>query len=1264
MDKSLQSWFKSGKHLAGGGTVHPYGDDNYTPPISGIGFPYATGGETQGDGDEPMMAEGGLTPDSYQQNIATQAKKASDIQDYKQGKIGADELVKYYPGLNAAMVEAQLSQAAGGEVHMADGGDPFIEQQMSAGVPLHMAPGSLGQSARDIIAEQEAKRRALEEARTKRVAELPMADKLRGGYEAFRTIQSSLGQGIAAPFLGDYAKQIEENMPLPETEAGVEYLKNVGEFLEPVSKFIRESKVPDVPVMPELWPFSYTQGVGKQIGNVLTKTAGKIDQAIPEALKNIPVGGSIKPKGGNWWTGQVEKRLEPLKQTTASGADPRVALEDMRQKYPVETNPPGMTQINAMKNLEGAAAINEFIDRGLTNYIKNEMGTPNDPIRNLADENILKAEKQLESAKKRSAKEFERLEKMKAEGPRPGMPPGTYENALQQQQGRAQRIIDDAQEVYDRMTENALPTSTEMPILWAQDEAKAAREKMGFPRAGHAKTEAGKAYEVFTDRFIQGTPAGEMLQPNYFLDPSYGREFQAANPWINKVDPETMIYRSNQGFSIRDAGFDHIIDELKNAMNPNSGLPAHLQLTPEQVASMGMEKATRHVNDINLWRSEQKSMADIVRAQKSAVTYKEYPETQKKLRWVELKPSEQLPEGWKTEDKNGRTWFVDPEGKYHNPDSDPRLAELEDALKYEGEVMQHCVGGYCPDVIQGKTRIFSLRDAKGKPNVTIEVIPPEQPYPVSGEEFAKLDSATKAQYREYVRQWRQRHPEVEDLTDKDTANALAEAGVPPRPPEIRQIKGKGNRKPKAEFIPFIQDFIKSQKWSDIKDLGNTDLVQIKPEFLKNAQDLGHTVDVISEQGWSGIPLITKQEFNRLADLFGGINKHEAKGGEVHMASGGAVQKDQALQNWHMAGGGIMDIAKAASKGVAKATKRMSRAEAEAAGYWHPISETKLAKPITEYQAKVIEHPEVKMLEKQTITPEEMQGGVAIPLVGDRAAAGRIIKEIEGTPMNVALEGGPDFMRLHPGAGWASGKGVLSMLADRIKMARESGNPIYGVYTAMSPQAVDFNTMMTESLLNQLDLTGLRKSDIKNFNQAVKEVKGQGGKAKAPNFPGIDDPELREKLLAGPGGQRDAFVKAMSKAEFQKSGFPDVAAARLAVTEPELLDVSRGTSGYTIAKLDPEARIVEQSGHTTYPLDILGDYAGGFEQQLPVEVMYPSHFEAKRLMGSTPTGAHKSLELFAPLQYLDQNWLDNAMQYLEMQKKLTGQKQGGLAQAEI
>jgi len=44
-----------------------------------------------------------------------------------------------------------------------------------------------------------------------------------------------------------------------------------------------------------------------------------------------------------------------------------------------------------------------------------------------------------------------------------------------------------------------------------------------------------------------------------------------------------------------------------------------------------------------------------------------------------------------------------------------------DSLEYEGVEMGHCVGGYCAPVERGDVHIYSLRDPKNKPHVTIEV---------------------------------------------------------------------------------------------------------------------------------------------------------------------------------------------------------------------------------------------------------------------------------------------------------------------------------------------------------------------------------------------------------------------------------------------------------------------------------------------------------------------------------------------------------------
>ncbi len=50
-----------------------------------------------------------------------------------------------------------------------------------------------------------------------------------------------------------------------------------------------------------------------------------------------------------------------------------------------------------------------------------------------------------------------------------------------------------------------------------------------------------------------------------------------------------------------------------------------------------------------------------------------------------------------------------------------KQVKTKNNLRTEGEKVGHCVGLYCADVENGKTRIFSLRDPSNNPHVTIEV---------------------------------------------------------------------------------------------------------------------------------------------------------------------------------------------------------------------------------------------------------------------------------------------------------------------------------------------------------------------------------------------------------------------------------------------------------------------------------------------------------------------------------------------------------------
>lgn len=217
------------------------------------------------------------------------------------------------------------------------------------------------------------------------------------------------------------------------------------------------------------------------------------------------------------------------------------------------------------------------------------------------------------------------------------------------------------------------------------------------------------------------------------------------------------------------------------------------------------------------------------------MTHKEYPTipgtglpNERGLRWVELKnpepkmeglKSEYLPEVdmWRVVDKDGG---VVSSGATEREaigllSREDRRKMLEDALKYEGETMGHCVGGpgYCADVAEGRSRIFSLRDKKGQPHVTIEVSP-------KGAVFS----------------------DVAKHIGEDEANRLLDQGMTlsemiktipdfKYPQRIKQIKGKANLAPNEEYLPYVQDFVKSGKWSDVGDLSNAGMQKVGDKYL-------------------------------------------------------------------------------------------------------------------------------------------------------------------------------------------------------------------------------------------------------------------------------------------------------------------------------------------------------------------------------------------------------------------------------------------------
>lgn len=507
----------------------------------------------------------------------------------------------------------------------------------------------------------------------------------------------------------------------------------------------------------------------------------------------VPQLGVIKPKGGNWEDLQVQRAVGNLKRPGLNDK----GLENLRQRAGQGTLDRYM-QENATNY-----ALNSWIDKTLQKYVRNEMATPEDPVRLLAERGITH---------------------------RPG---GTDLNF-------------DEFETLD----------------WISDETEMARQLAGFPKEGMAKSPIAKAWENASDDVIWSRTAGELAGDLYPKAGLGEKTYLEAMPWLSKVDPNTPVYSAgNLGGEY--LGFNHLLDELANATNPDSGLPADLLLKYESLPKVTVPQAVERVAKINEWRAKQKAEADAARAMNPATqVFKEYPDAGYK--WVELKEPKDLPEGWRQL----------PSGDYEMPDgmiTSKGFGErvLADALKYEGETMGHCVGGYCPDVIEGRSRIFSLRDAKGQPHVTVEVQPPGMRNDALFD--AGIDFEGTA-----MRQVRLQNPGIDDESDDfmfavtSRAQELAEEWnqkqAKIKQPRIVQIKGKANQAPKEEYLPFVQDFVKSQQWSDVGDLRNTGLIDLRDQ-PKRMEALGSRY-------------VSEKELNDYLDSFGDKPQNFAQGGLV------------------------------------------------------------------------------------------------------------------------------------------------------------------------------------------------------------------------------------------------------------------------------------------------------------------------------------------------------------------------------------------------
>ena len=495
-----------------------------------------------------------------------------------------------------------------------------------------------------------------------------------------------------------------------------------------------------------------------------------VRSGISRIRKNMnPVRGNtiIKEGGGNWLAGGVEGGLNKHKSKELSPEDMALARRRLAEHKGSPDYIAGATR--RLDEYGRNALLNQFIDKQLTRYVKNQMGTKEDPIRALAEKGPI------------------HTEIVSAQGFPPPKPSAGQSQRAKEWEGASDFAI----------REKPASFYTSEPQFMVHG---------AFPKSFNTRKDAQEYIDKLNKSMASHPALVEKL--NQFPLNIVERGVVSKNPWLTKVDPDTPIYT---GGTMPELGFGHIIDELGNATNPASGLPRELLLKPESLSKLSIPQAVERVAKINEWRAAQMEKARKA-AREGIPVHKEYPE--------------------------GYQWT-----------SAPDTAADEKALQYIKDV--GCEGGWCTQGESaakqyggGNNRLYVLHDSQGKAVTQISVETAENFHPIgtSGRGYGFPTELRYGEYSDVPKITKETEKQIYELGKKlydqkggDAMDSFQEAanmliGKLPAKSNIKEIKGLRNEAPREEHLPYVQDFVRSGKWSDVQDLHHTGLVR-KSDYI-------------------------------------------------------------------------------------------------------------------------------------------------------------------------------------------------------------------------------------------------------------------------------------------------------------------------------------------------------------------------------------------------------------------------------------------------
>ena len=1087
-------------------------------------------------------------------------------------------------------------------------------------------------------------------------------EQVAGALQTGRFMGSALTQAINSMptriAKGDEAadKFMQERMYQPTQPLAYEYTQDIGDML---GRLETEYKIP--PVLPEAMALQFLTGpatsqAARAAGRGAEQAGRKIESAMEPVVRGaLEQGGLpremvmamgantqsnvIKPPNGNWFGTSLPESMAQFKRNTVAGNDPALILGEMRERYTPEAianmQDPSRAHIaDSFAMLEKDVALNNWVDRNLTNYVKKQMATPEDPVRKLAEEGIVH-----------------------------------------------------------------IPTSE---VGVNRYRAPEHRNRYGGEQLG--QSEAAKAWEDASDVAINAPKVEEIISPG-FID---------RNPYVEKLPLDERIYGLNSPASysqeIKGLGFDHIIDVLREDV-------ASGRIRPEQLNKVSMEQAVRRTYEYDQELARRMNEARATSRAELPV-YKEYPEG---LKWVELnRPGDFAAES----DAMGHSVRG-----YEPPEGHP------DWTKGSGDSGSSGYGlGGWEAIKSGDAKVYSLVDAKGEPHVTIEVGKArptkadleKQPQEVQDEFQRRFDNwVNNIDYR----------PNPEE-TRRETELLFRNMNIPTSE-RINQIKGKQNAKPKDDYLPFVQDFVKGGNWSDIGDFKNTGLRRIEdvperarfesagmklPKYVTEADHenlineymklTSHPTDLDFMHKEYGFPKpdvppdlegmkaggkvsISNNPDTMMLELGNKRMKEGGSEGDTKPYFGGAGTKKYAAAKKRaeevepvkerfpktsaavMGLTGtrpdemgfsvldpeykeIMDVADPAfyagtALGIAPLGKALNAPFAAIGKALEPAVGRFVTKtmergglgadiltdmgrgtrsyaylPHTEKSPNPLVGTRYKTQHVGNLAPkfdfdvQAEQGSSVMSNPWDLTSRGEKVLEVSDIPMSnqMITEGGHDFARdianIKATIGGASGRQIAERMQDRVNDATfanlfdKGTGRVFTMPSTMDVKGSHFSTMPTDLVMDIFQQRGLKPKEVERITDDLRTFVFETEKGKFRNAAPVGSPEFMLQLRQGgkgfsAGDLRKGLMDRMSKSEYQQMLGYNIEDVYGAIGDQALKGLPKGFVGNTMIETSPFAGL-KPATHQSYDTANMGKYAGSMPS-MPLELMMPDLFRA-------------------------------------------------------